>query len=362
MKETTEDFGSYLKHERKLRGVSLEEIASSTKVHIRYLRALEDNNYDDLPGEVFIKGFIRSYSKAIGANEEDLLSAYDESVGRERHEKLQKEIEEQENADQRKKMIQKNSLVLMVAVLVVSGVIYFIFAKSNKSSTQARIDTPAESSATVDPVMESSTSGMESGETLEGLVPVPELEDAVEETPDSSNVSEENSKPTEPVAESAKKEEKPEIKNETPKIKKAPKVETVQNDPPPPVTAKKETQEEKIEEPKVIKNEEPEVEQVVVSQPAQVNTLDLATELKPIKLVIQVNETSWFNLRVDKENELDFILPAGTSKTFQANNAIRMTIGNKRGTELIVNEQKLDLPETPDNVIRNFIVSEDILG
>jgi len=360
MKETTEDFGSYLKHERKLRGVSLEEIASSTKVHIRYLRALEDNNYDDLPGEVFIKGFIRSYSKAIGANEEDLLSAYDESVGRERHEKIQKEIEEQENADQRKKMIQKNSLVLMVAVLIVSGVVYFVFSKSNKPSTQARTDIPVESSATTGPVMESSSSGTESGETLEGLVSVPE--DSVEETPDPSNSPEENSKPTERIAESVKKEKKPELKNEIPEIKKSPKVKIVQKDPPPPVTPKEETQEETIEEPKVIKKEEPEVEQAAVSQPVQVDTIDLATELKPIKLVIQVNETSWFNLRVDKENELDFILPAGTSKTFQANNAIRMTIGNKRGTELIVNEQKLDLPETPDNVIRNFIVSEDILG
>jgi cytoskeleton protein RodZ len=56
-----ENFGSYLKHERELRGVSLEEISGATKIHIRFLQALEDNQFDELPGEVFIKGYIRSY-------------------------------------------------------------------------------------------------------------------------------------------------------------------------------------------------------------------------------------------------------------------------------------------------------------
>ena len=50
-----ENFGSYLKHERELRGVPLEEISGATKIHIRFLQALEDNQFDELPGEVFIK-------------------------------------------------------------------------------------------------------------------------------------------------------------------------------------------------------------------------------------------------------------------------------------------------------------------
>ena len=75
----SEDFGSYLKHERELRGVPLDEIAQSTKISIRYLRALEESRFEDLPGEVFIKGFIRSYGQAIGSNVDELLAAYHES-------------------------------------------------------------------------------------------------------------------------------------------------------------------------------------------------------------------------------------------------------------------------------------------
>ena len=41
-----ENFGSYLRNERELRGIPLEEIADSTKIHMRFLQALESNHYD----------------------------------------------------------------------------------------------------------------------------------------------------------------------------------------------------------------------------------------------------------------------------------------------------------------------------
>ncbi|PIQ95420.1 MAG: hypothetical protein COV67_14855, partial [Nitrospinae bacterium CG11_big_fil_rev_8_21_14_0_20_56_8] len=43
-----DNFGSYLKHERELRGVPLEEIAGTTKIHISFLQALENNHFDQL--------------------------------------------------------------------------------------------------------------------------------------------------------------------------------------------------------------------------------------------------------------------------------------------------------------------------
>ena len=73
----TEDFGSYLKAERELRGVPLEEISATTKIHVRFLKALEDNQFDDLPGDVFIKGYIRSIVKVIGSDENAMLNEYD---------------------------------------------------------------------------------------------------------------------------------------------------------------------------------------------------------------------------------------------------------------------------------------------
>ena len=49
-----EDFGSYLKAERELRGVTLEELHAKTKIPIHFLQALEKNKFDELPEQVFL--------------------------------------------------------------------------------------------------------------------------------------------------------------------------------------------------------------------------------------------------------------------------------------------------------------------
>ena len=77
-----EDFGAYLKSERELRGVPLEEVSANTKIHIRFLQALENNQFDKLPGEVFTKGYIRSFAKVIGFDEHEMLSVYDETISK----------------------------------------------------------------------------------------------------------------------------------------------------------------------------------------------------------------------------------------------------------------------------------------
>ena len=81
-----------------------------------------------------------------------------------------------------------------------------------------------------------------------------------------------------------------------------------------------------------------------------------------LNLVIRVNENSWFNLRVDDQRDQDFILPPDGAKTIQATNEIVMTIGNRQATQLFLNGQQLDLPESPDNVVRNLTVNAEQLN
>ncbi len=69
-------FGEDLKRERELRKISLREIAESTKINVRYLDALEKNNFKRLPGGVFNKGFVRAFAQHIGVDEEDMVNAY----------------------------------------------------------------------------------------------------------------------------------------------------------------------------------------------------------------------------------------------------------------------------------------------
>lgn len=59
-----------------MRGVSLEEIASATRITTRNLEALENEKWDQLPGGVFNRGFIRSISRYLGLDEEVLVAEY----------------------------------------------------------------------------------------------------------------------------------------------------------------------------------------------------------------------------------------------------------------------------------------------
>lgn len=70
--------GEAFKQARKERGLSLEEIAEKTKIRSRYLEAIEEENFDLLPGRVYVKGFLRNYAKFLGLNPEPLVALYEE--------------------------------------------------------------------------------------------------------------------------------------------------------------------------------------------------------------------------------------------------------------------------------------------
>jgi cytoskeleton protein RodZ len=74
--------GAYLRELRTRRGVSLEELARTTRVAQRYLEALESDAFKDLPAPVFIRGFIRAYCQALGEPPTEALACYDGQDGR----------------------------------------------------------------------------------------------------------------------------------------------------------------------------------------------------------------------------------------------------------------------------------------
>jgi transcriptional regulator with XRE-family HTH domain len=71
--------GEFLRRERELRHISLDDVAERTKISRRYLEAIEEGRYDRLPGETFVRGFIRSYAQSVGLDPEDTLLMYSQS-------------------------------------------------------------------------------------------------------------------------------------------------------------------------------------------------------------------------------------------------------------------------------------------
>ena len=69
-------FGERLKRERELRGVSLVEVSVATCINTKFLEALENEQWDQLPRGVFTRGFIRTVARYLGLNEDGLISEY----------------------------------------------------------------------------------------------------------------------------------------------------------------------------------------------------------------------------------------------------------------------------------------------
>src|SRR5256885_877009 len=69
--------GTYLRELRQRRGVSLEEIARTTRVAQRYLESIEADTFDTLPSPVFTRGFIRAYCQALSEPPDEALAAYE---------------------------------------------------------------------------------------------------------------------------------------------------------------------------------------------------------------------------------------------------------------------------------------------
>ena len=68
--------GEYLKQRRCEKNITLEEVASQTGIREQYLTALDSGDFEKIPGDVFIKGFIRNYGNFLEENGNDLVEAY----------------------------------------------------------------------------------------------------------------------------------------------------------------------------------------------------------------------------------------------------------------------------------------------
>jgi cytoskeleton protein RodZ len=69
-------FGTELREERERRGIGLSAIAERTKVAERYLRALEADEHDQLPGGIFNKGIVRGYCQQLSLDEQEWLERF----------------------------------------------------------------------------------------------------------------------------------------------------------------------------------------------------------------------------------------------------------------------------------------------
>jgi cytoskeleton protein RodZ len=150
-------FGDRLRREREMRGITLDEITESTKISRRHLEALEGEHFDQLPGGVFNKGFVRAYARFLGLDEDQAVADYSAASNEqpEPEDKFPLEIHEQPNRELNPR---RSHLPLVFAIAALVGVLvgYGFWLKSrphtNESAAGGTQQAPPAAATTAPPV------------------------------------------------------------------------------------------------------------------------------------------------------------------------------------------------------------------
>jgi cytoskeleton protein RodZ len=71
------ELGQWLREARQAKGLSLEHVEDKTRIRIKFLFALEEGNYDDLPAEIYARGLVRNYALFLGLDPTEAVERYE---------------------------------------------------------------------------------------------------------------------------------------------------------------------------------------------------------------------------------------------------------------------------------------------
>jgi cytoskeleton protein RodZ len=132
-----ESVGEFFRQVRETKGLTVDEVSSKTRIRSDFVKALEDGNFSKLPDQVFARGFVRSYARSLGLDEEDAIQRFTKSAGafydkQDERERLKiRQFEEERKRQANRKAV---SVAIGIAVLVL------IFLLSREQSSVLRVE------------------------------------------------------------------------------------------------------------------------------------------------------------------------------------------------------------------------------
>jgi transcriptional regulator with XRE-family HTH domain len=151
-----ETLGEKLKKIREEQKISYDEVEKQTKIRKRYIKAIENNNFLELPADVFTRGFLKNYSKLLGLSEIKVIEIFEKERGIARNLSEAKKHNKSVNLKSPKFVITPKILIiigiLISSIAVTSYIVYEIFIltspprleiispKDNETITQSFID------------------------------------------------------------------------------------------------------------------------------------------------------------------------------------------------------------------------------
>jgi len=127
------ELGNSLRDARTKQGLDLQQVELATKIRAKYLRALEDEAFDVLPSETYVKGFLRSYAESLGLDGQLYVDEYTSRYGSERFDEPYRRARVHQDRGLERKVV----LVALAGIAVVTALVIaaWKFGGSNSPST-----------------------------------------------------------------------------------------------------------------------------------------------------------------------------------------------------------------------------------
>jgi len=124
--------GEFLRQEREKKGMTIEQVASATKINVRLLHALEADQYKDLPAKPFIRGFVTSYARFVGIDPREILTQFTSYIDTRSHDRPGRESGHSGYVFERREGDQNSRVILgaTMGVFALAGVILLVMKPS----------------------------------------------------------------------------------------------------------------------------------------------------------------------------------------------------------------------------------------
>ena len=141
-----ESIGDFFRHVRETKGLTLDDVASKTRIHPDFLIALEEGNFTKLPDQVFAKGFVRSYARSLGLDEDDAMRRFEGSAGVFYDKQAAREQLRQQQAEDERRRKTNRKVVAAATGVAMLGLILLI-TREQSSLTSRHLSTDSSHTA-----------------------------------------------------------------------------------------------------------------------------------------------------------------------------------------------------------------------
>ncbi|MGE0614156.1 MAG: helix-turn-helix domain-containing protein [Bacteriovoracia bacterium] len=134
--------GEFLRNEREKRGVTIEQVASATKISVRLLHSLETDDYTDLPAKPFVRGFVISYARFIGLDAREIFKDFSIFLEEKTLERPAKDAGHSGYAFEKRETERSRTLlwVMMGSFVVIGAIAIFILKPALKHKKVSHMD------------------------------------------------------------------------------------------------------------------------------------------------------------------------------------------------------------------------------